>query len=181
MVIQIHIRHTWHEPAALLNAQIAFRGVRVHIGRETDVSSGVGRELVYPVAERQVPHPPMLCTAVICHDVHYHLEALFVSSIHHLAIHLVVSETRVDMIIVRAGIAVIRLMLLVVFEERCRPEDRSSQVGNVIQIVYDAPDVAAVPAEEFVFVSRLESARIAVVKRVSISETVRHNQIDKVR
>ena len=85
------------------------------------------------------------------------------------------------MVIVRAGIAVIRLMLLVVFEERCRPEDRSSQVGNVIQIVYDAPDVAAVPAEEFVFVSRLESARIAVVKRVSISETVRHNQIDKVR
>ena len=60
-----------------------------------------------PILERKVFHPPVGCSAVVGHHIHYHLQSLLMSLLHILLIEFVRTHTRVNMIIVCAGIAVI--------------------------------------------------------------------------
>ena len=106
-IVQVHIRHRRHEPAAFLNVEVVLGSVGVHICREADVGVGVFRENVYPILERQVLHPPVGGSAVVGDYVHYDLEAFAVGCLHIFGIFFIVTETGVDVVVVGAGIAVI--------------------------------------------------------------------------
>ena len=58
-VIEVHVDHRSVEPAALLNIKILLRCIRIHIGRECDIRSGICIKHMVPVLERNVFHPPV--------------------------------------------------------------------------------------------------------------------------
>ena len=70
---------------------------------------GVGklRELVDPVLIREVLHPPVGTTAVVRHHIHNNLDALLVGFLNHFFVQFVGAVARVDMIVVRASVAVV--------------------------------------------------------------------------
>lgn len=74
-VAEVHVGHGAVEPAARIQLAVVFAGVRVGLGGDGEV--GVNGELVYPIAERQVLHPPMRSAAVVRDHVHYELHSLF--------------------------------------------------------------------------------------------------------
>ena len=143
-VIQVHIRHGRHKPAAFLAVAVHLGGVGVHVHGEQGVHLHVRIVHMVPVLERGVLHPPVRRAAVVGDNVHNHLEAFLVRLGHKGLVVLVVAKSRVDMIIVGAGIAVVALARLVVQQERGAPDSRSAQIGNIIQVVDEALDVAAV-------------------------------------
>lgn len=65
-----------------------------------------------------------------------------------VAVLLVRSEAGVDAVVVGAGVAVVRSFGLVVEQQGRGPDDRCPEVGNVVQVVADTLDIAAVAAEE---------------------------------
>ena len=106
-IVKVHVRHGRHEPAAFLQVQVIFRGIRVHIGGEADVSSRIFRKNMDPILERKVVHPPVCSSAMVCHYVHYHFQPVFMSLSDKIPVQFIRAETRVDMVIVGAGIAVV--------------------------------------------------------------------------
>ena len=72
---------------------------------------------------------------------------------------LVVSETGVDMVIVRAGITVIGLMGLVVFQGGSEPDSGGAKIGNVIQVVDYALEVTSVAGNRVIAVYGVSGAR----------------------
>ena len=83
-------------------------------------------------------------TAVVCDNVHDDLDAFRMGLVHHLLVEGVVAEARVDVIVIAAGIAVIRLVRLIVQQQRRAPKGRRAEVGDVIEMVDDTLDITAV-------------------------------------
>ena len=100
-----------------------------------------------PVLEGGFLHPPVCGAAVVGHNVHYYLQAVGVSFFHELLVKLVVSETGIYVIVVCAGIAVVRLLRLVVEQQGSAPYCSGSEAGDVVQVVHNALDVAAVAGD----------------------------------
>ena len=99
---------------------------------------------------------------------------------HELAVHLIVAEARIDAVIVTAGIAVIGLARLVVQQQRGVPDRCGAQVGDIVQMVHDAFDVASVAACEALTVHLVVRVGRIVIGRIAVGETVRHDQVDQV-
>ena len=100
--------------------------------------------------------------------------------LHQLLILLIGSVTGVDVIIVGAGIAVVGAMAGVVPQQRGAPESRSAQIGNVIQMVDNALQVAAVAAHGLLPVGLFVRIGRRVDGRVSIGKTVGDDEVDQV-
>ena len=143
-VLQVHVRHGRDKPAALLALQVPLRGMRVHVHGEERIHLHVGLVHMVPVLERRVLHPPVGGAAVVGHNVHDHLEPTLMRLLNKGLVQRIVSEPGVYMIIVRAGIAVVGLPGLVVQQQRRAPDGRGAQVFHIVQMVYDALQVAAV-------------------------------------
>ena len=111
----------------------------------------------------------------------------------------IVAETGVDMIIVRAGIAVVTLVVLIVQQERRGPDGGDAQVSQIVQMVDDALQVAAVTGHRVhavhgifddrdgighhagtVIVGQGVGAEAIVVGKVAVGKAVRHNQVHQV-
>ena len=117
--------------------------------------------------------------------------------VHHLLVVGVVAEARVDVVVIGAGVAVVGLLRLVVQQQRRAPEGRGAQVGDVVQVVDDALDVAAVAGHRILAVhlvgrggdgpgdGRAVVVLAALPGRVIVQEgrgeAVGHDQVDHVR
>ena len=106
-IIKVHIHHRRDEPSAFLDIKVLLRCIRVHIGRECDIGSCVCLELMNPVLERKVLHPPMLSTAMVWHDVHDDTNPLLIRLLHKGPVKLVITESWVDMIVIGSSISMI--------------------------------------------------------------------------
>ena len=108
----------------------------------------------------------------------------------------VVAEAGVDMVIVRAGIAVIALIGLVVQQERRIPDGRRAQVRHIVQVVDDALEVAAVAGHGILTVHSVRGGRngprmagavdvfpalpLLIVVHEGRGKAVRHDQVDHI-
>ena len=106
-IVQIHVRHGRHEPSAFLKIQVVFRCIRIHIRGKAYIRPGIFRKDMHPVLERQVLHPPVRGTAMVSDNIHYDFKSFFMSFPDKFPIKTVRSESRVNTIIVGAGIAVV--------------------------------------------------------------------------
>ena len=143
-IVEVHVRHGGHEPAALLTGEVGLRRMGIHIDGEQGVHLHVLGETVDPVLERGVLHPPVSGAAMVGDDVHYDLEACLVRLCHIFLIQGVVSEARVDVVIVGACVSVIRFHFLVVEQQGGVPDCRGAQIDYVIKMVDEALYVSAV-------------------------------------
>ena len=86
---------------------------------------------VEPILGRQVLEEEVVHSAMVEHQVHHHLDAAFVAILHQLAIILIAAQSRVNLIVVGDGIAVIRTPHIV-FLHRRRPDGGDAQFVKVI-------------------------------------------------
>ena len=189
-IVQVHVRHGRDKPAALLTLQVPLRGVRVHVHGEERVHLHVGFVHMVPVLERRVFHPPVGGAAVVGDHVHNHLQTAFVRLLNKGFVQGIVSKAGVDMIIVRAGIAVVGLPGLVVQQQRRTPDGRGAQVFDIIQVVHHALQVAAVtghgigpvhPVRQLGHRPGYQGAVfIGLFRHRGAGETVRHNQVNHI-
>ena len=194
-VVQVHIRHGRHEPAALLALPVPLGGRRIHVHTEEGVHLHVGLVHMIPVMERRFLHPPVLGAAVVGDNVHNHLEAFLVALLNKLTVQLIIAEAGVDVIVVGASIAVVTLPVLIIQEERRAPDGRSAQVGHIVQVVDDALEVAAVAGHGIlavhgvgqlgnlplhgrsVIVGRDYGAIAGLVGGIAVGKAVRHDKV----
>ena len=179
-IVEVHVGHRRHEPAALLQVEVVARSVGIHVRREADVRPGVFGELVYPVPERQVFHPPVARAAVVGDDVHNHLQPVLVGFADELPIQFVRAEPGVYAVVVAAGVAVVRTFGFVVQQQRRGPYGRGAQPCDVIQVVDHPLQVAPVAAEEGAAVGALPRVGRRVVRRIAVGEAVGHQEVDHV-
>ena len=97
-----------------------------------------------------------------------------------LSVVLVASETAVDVVIVRAGIPVVRAGRFVVLKQRGVPNCGNSQVCHIVELASDTGDVSSVPSEKCLLVHAFHIARNTVQTLVGIYKAIRHNKIYKV-
>src|SRR5690554_1109380 len=76
------------------------------------------------------------------------------------------------------GVAVVRRLGLVVFENRVDPDGGKAHVGNEIQPLTNALEVAAMATVRVFAVQLFEHAGYFVVLRFTVGKTVGHNQVN---
>ena len=67
---------------------------------------------------------------------------------HKLTIQFIGTETRVNVIVIRAGIAMIGAVRLIVFQKRSAPDRSRTEILDIIEMVNDTLDISSVTAEK---------------------------------
>ena len=80
----------------------------------------------------------MLYAAVVENHVHYDFDAACMGFFNQLLVFFVGTEARVYLVVVCGGIAVIGTAGHVVFQYRSKPEGCDAEVGEVVQVLFDA-------------------------------------------
>ena len=158
-------------------------GLRAHRGIGADEAVAGPFEvlgIVDPGLGREVLHPPVGGAAMVRHHIHQHFQPLAVGLVHERAVEFVGAVAGIDAVIVGTGVAVVGIGLLVVEEQRRRPDGRGAQAGNVVEVVDDALDVAAVGAAEILRRRFFGRFLHRVVLLVAVGEAVGHQQVDHV-
>ena len=84
------------------------------------------------------------------------------------------------MVIVRAGIAVVGEGAIVINGQRSRPDGRCAGLNNMIQFVDNTLYITTLTTVDIRFVGRFEHAGHYVVGRITITETVRSDEINHI-
>ena len=117
-----------------------------------------------PVLEGQVLGPPVGGgAAVVGHDVHDDLEVPLVRLGDELLVEGVVTETGIYLVVVRRGITVVGTPAVVVKQQGGVPNGGGAEVGDIVQMVDDALQVASVAAADGGTVGRLGRVGSAVI------------------
>ena len=119
--------------------------VRV-VQRLSDVAGLHEGTVVDPVGGRRIPHPPVADAAVVGNQVHDDAHAALPRLRREFPVQVVVAEAGIDPVVVRRGIAVVGEGRLVVLEDGIEPDLGVAHVGDVVEMVDDALQVAAVTA-----------------------------------
>ena len=176
----VQVGHGLDEPAVGEAPAVRLAHVGIAQGRAPVGGGGEGATVVDPVLGGQVVHPRVLGPAVVHDHVHDELEAVFAGGIGEPEIFLVGAEARIDPVVIGGGVAVIGPLRLVVLEQRIEPDGGVAHVGEVVEVVRDAGQVAAVPSMVVFAVWSLQHPLDGIITGIAIGETVRRDQADGV-
>ncbi len=158
-VRQIQVGHVGVEPAFFEQRQVFVAGVVV--GPDGDIVVGAGEcgPLVQPSCVGQIAHPPMRATAVVWHNVFYQFQAAFVALVGKAFVVVVGAKPRVDAVVVRNGVVMVRKCGVVVGQHWRGPHGGESAVGNVIQMVDNALNITTLALIQIAAYHTLVAAR----------------------
>ena len=179
-VSQIVIGHIVVEPPFFEQRDVVFAQIGIRPDGNIVIGARKLRPLMEPIVRRQVFHPPMLYATMIWHNIHYQFQTMHMTRIGQTFVVVVHTETRVDFVIIGAGVMMIRITRIVVVEQRRRPQRRRAEVGNVPQMVDNSLNITALPLMPIATHHTLTISRHIVVRRVAVGKTVGHKQIDSV-
>src|SRR5271165_4083028 len=97
-----------------------------------------------------------------------------------ITILLVRAETGVDLVEVGDRVSMVGKALLIVLNQRRRPDHREPQSFDVVEVLAHAPKVASMAAVLVGALGLLRQLWHAVIRRVAIGESVGDYQIDRV-
>ena len=195
----VEVRHGRHKPSVHRLMQINLRSVWVFDGRQfitglQETLCRVGRTIrllkpfmgIKPVFGRNVFHPRMFETAVIENHVHHYLQSFSMCCICQLAIVVIGSKTRINLIIICSGIAVISTETIlvigrVVFQDRCKPQCRYTEFLEIVEMLANTFQVTTMTERGLcaVFLVGIHSFDLCRVMR-TLCETVGHQHIKHV-
>ena len=119
--------------------------------------------------------------------VHDDLQSFPVTGIDKCLVFFVRTEARVDTVVVGGGISVIGTVFpavsrTVILQYRREPKGCHTEVGEVIEVLADAFQIAAVPQTRFVAVAELILHPLDdVVLRIAVGEAVGHEHVQNIR
>ncbi len=127
----------------------------------------------------------MLKSTVVEDHVHYHFQPLGVCLIYQTAILIVSAKSWVHTIVVGCGIAMIGIVVhahrRVVLEHWCEPQCRHTQLGEVVQVLTDALQVATVAHAGMRAVAPVAAHALDhIVARVAIGKAVGHEHVEHI-
>ena len=187
-VVVVQVGHRGHEPALDGLLEVNFAGIRVHhrcefVARLQVIVLIVG--LVEPVVAGHVLEPGMVTAAVVENHVHHHLESSTVGLITQAAVFLVGAKARVHLVVVGRGITVIGRVAMtvgrIVLQHGSEPQGGHAQLGEVVQMLADALDVAAVAQAGLrpVVLVGFHASNL-VVGRIAVGKAVGHEHIEHI-
>ena len=140
---------------------------------------------VKPVVGGHVGHPGVLETAVVENHVHHHLESFAMRLVDELPVFVVGAESGIHSVVVGGSIAVIGVVpgawWRVVLEHWGEPQRRHAQVGEVVKMLSDALQVAAVAVTGHLAVAQLAAHPLhLVVGGVAVGKAVGHEHIEHI-
>ena len=112
--------------------------------------------------------------------IHYQLDAVFVQAVGESLVFGVGAVTGVHLVKIRNRVAVVRVGGHIVFEQRIDPHACNAEVFQVVNVVADALDVAAVSSVGVGIVGLFQHSRHIVVVGVAVGKTVGHKHIEQV-
>mmetsp|Transcript_29817 Transcript_29817/g.53979 ORF Transcript_29817/g.53979 Transcript_29817/m.53979 type:complete len:423 (+) Transcript_29817:575-1843(+) len=175
----VQVRHARREPAVGEALAVAWRRIGVLQRHPRMVGFDIALwPLVQPVGCRQIAQPPVPGADVVEHDVLDHADLAFARCADEVEVVLVAAETRVDLVEVGRGVAVVAVGRAVVFDQRRRPHLGEAQVGDVAQMPAQAGEVAAMAAAGVGAIRRLLHAALAAA--AALGEAVGHDEVDRI-
>ena len=103
-------------------------------------------------------------------------------TLYQVNIFLICSETRVNLVIVRRSITMVRTFTHIIFEHRCHPKSRNTQLGQIINMAFHTGKVATMTGGNIRTVDRVRILHLHfVITHVAIGKTVGHHQIYDIR
>ena len=141
----------------------------------------VGGIIVEPVRSREVFKEEALAATVVKHEVHDILYAMMVAIIDKSCKFFVRAKPRVNVVVVCDGISVVTPPGHIVCQDGSCPDSRYAKVFQIVEMVVDASYIASMTTERFVSPNEgVSESHSAIVVRIPIRKTVRHEQIDHV-
>ncbi len=179
-VALVEVRHRADEPAVGEAGAIRRRRMRILHGGAAMVGRREVAAVVDPVLRRQVAHPPVLRADVVEHHVHDDADALRPGLARQRTEVLVAAHARIGAVQVGDRIAMVGVGGLVVLQHRRGPQLGEAHAGDVVQVLADAGDVAAVATVRMRAIGGFGHAGHAVVAGIAIGEAVRGDQVDRI-
>ena len=113
--------------------------------------------------------------------VHDDLQILLMGLLDICLEEVVVTETAVDMVVVRTCVAVVCGLFEIVFDQRSTPDRCRAELADIVEVVDYTLDVAAVASERLAAVCLVRHALYRVVGRIAVCKAVRHDEVDHIR
>ena len=159
----VQVGHRRNKPAINHPFGVVFRSIwiKVHLFNVTGFYILV--QVVKPILAGNVFHPYVIAAAVIKNHIHHHTHTLCMRLVNQAHIILVSTETRIHTVIIRCGITVIRTTLHIVFENRIQPDGSHPQILNIVQMLFDTGQVAAMTCTRIVTVGFVGSLHHQVI------------------
>ena len=182
----IHVGHHAVKPTVVEPGHIHVLAVRIHHHAAAVVGALRFREvpgpLVHPGAVDGVGEETVKVAPVVGHPIVDDANASRVGFTGQRFVVLQGAQSRVDPVAVCAGVAVVGRFGQIVFHDRRHPHGPDPQVAEVVQFAGHALEVAPVTGVHFGAVhTSLEHAGHIVVARITIRESVRHDEVHRRR
>ncbi len=177
-VALVQVRHGFHKPTV---GKLLFIDVRrVRILNAGPVMGG-GDEFVLkvqPVVGGQIVHPPVAGSDVVENHILNQADAFGFALQAELSIVLIVTKARIYPIEVGNGVTVVGILGLIIFQHGGWPDGGKAHVRDVIQVLDQPGQVAAVTADAAVPVRGFFELGKCVIARVAVGKTIRGDQIN---
>ena len=181
-VLQIPVRHGVVEPAAFKKVLVPLGGVRV---KQRGFAVVGARVLLFGVEPRGIRLrlvEVVPVSGVVVHHVHHVLHAALVQGVRQAQEVCVGPKARIHQVVVRDGVPVVGGAHLVVGQPGVDPNGRNAQGLNVIQMLFNAHQIAAVAVVRLLAVqAHFQLSVHAVVLGVAVGKPVRRDQVHLVR
>jgi hypothetical protein len=105
---------------------------------------------------------------VVRNDVHYDLKVLLVSLLNIGSEKVIVTEARIYMIIIGAGIAVVSDPRKIIFDQRSTPYGSSTEFTDIVEMVDYTLDIAAVTTERQIARHLIGHSLDRVIGRIAV-------------
>lgn len=119
----------------------------------------------------------MLRATVVDNHIHDDADAFGAGQISQLAVFLIGAEAGVHLVEIGGRIAVVGVLVHVIFQQWVEPDGGEAQIGDVIQVVDDAFDIASVTAARLLAVGLFFHALYVIIGGVAIGETVGRDEV----
>ena len=177
-VALVQVGHRLCEPAVYIFNFVVIRTVGV--GLRHRLVTGLHEMIleVKPVIGRFIGKEEMFASAVVKDHIHYDLQTFIMGGTNQLAKLFIITEARIDFIIIRNGIPVIRTFGHIVLQDRIQPDGGNAQVGEIIQMIgypFQVTSVTGIHIRTIHF--RLAHSGNDIILRITVGETIGHDQV----
>ena len=117
---------------------------------------------------------------MIGHHIDNQFESVGMASVGQTQVVLVLSQARINFVVIAATVVVVGIICIVVVEKRCRPERSHAQIGHIRHFRNYPFYISSVALAGVEPVHTLKVTFHGIVGRIAIGEAVGHQQVHSI-